>query len=350
MAEVKVLIVDDSATVQDLLKDIFSSDHDLRVVGTASNGLEAVERAKTLQPDIITMDINMPVMNGLEAIERIMANNPRPIMVVTDLDHSKVAFAALSKGALDVQQKSFLTMGQGADFIAKVKLLAKVKVIRHLQLKKDRGVAAVLAPLAPPAPPVAPVPVAEKQVRAVAIASSTGGPKALSQIFSDLDGGFPVPILVAQHMDDGFIAGLVEWLDGVSSLNVKLAQTGEMLRANTAYFAPAGFHLAVSPTRRVSLVERAREDIFHPSCNRLLQSAGDAYGAGCAGVILTGMGDDGVEGLRRIHERGGMTIAQDEATSSVFGMPNVAINSGCVDRVLPLGDIGGALRHLATPN
>ncbi len=350
MSEIRVLIVDDSQMVRDMLSDILGSDPAISIVGMAENGLQAIEQTQALKPDIVAMDINMPVMDGLEAIERIMSSTPVPILVITDLDHANIAFAALSKGALDVYHKAFYSQDMATELIAKVKLLSRVKVIRHI-LPKAREVRASAQPFNRRTSSVAPPPAVERReskraFQVVAIASSTGGPRALAQIFSELREGFPVPIVVAQHMSDGFVGGLVEWLSSVTPVTVKFAEDGESLRENHIYFAPAGMHVQVNANGRLVLVAVPPEDLFHPSCNQLLTSAGEAFGAQSLGVILTGMGDDGVEGMRSIRKHGGYTVAQDEATSVVFGMPKVAIDSGVVDRICPIGEIGGLLKQL----
>lgn len=349
-----MLIADDSQMVRDMLADILGSAPGISVVGLAENGLQAIEQTRLLKPDIVAMDINMPVVGGLEAIESIMSVTPVPILVITDLDHAQIAFSALSKGALDVYHKSFYSPGMAAELIAKVKLLSKMKVIRHILPKEwDASVGAHASAqrtsVAPPSP--APERVGgrrdhQKAFQVVAIASSTGGPRALAQIFSGMRAGFPLPIVVAQHISDGFVSGLVEWLDSVTPVKVKFAADGELLQENHIYFAPERMHITVKANGRLALADAALEDLLHPSCDLLLASAGEAFGAQSLGVILTGMGDDGVQGLRSMRQRGGYTVAQDESTSVVFGMPKVAIDNGLIDKVCPLGEIGGLLQQL----
>ena len=355
MTGIRVLIADDSLMVRDMLTDILGSDPEISVVGLAENGLQAIEQTRSLKPDIVAMDINMPVLGGLEAIERIMSATPVPILVITDLDHARIAFSALSRGALDIYHKSFYSPDMAAELIAKVKLLSKMKVIRHIFPKE--GEASVGSHPFAQIKNASSLPPAVGQIggrrehgkafRVVAIASSTGGPRALAQIFSGMRAGFPLPIVVAQHISDGFVNGLVEWLDSVTPVKVKFAADGELLQENRVYFAPAGTHITVKASGRLALAGAALEDLLHPSCDLLLASAGEAFGAQSLGVILTGMGDDGVEGLRSIRERGGYTVAQDESTSVVFGMPKVAIDNGLIDKVCPLDEIGGLLQQLA---
>lgn len=342
MTEVRILIVDDSSMVRDMLADILSSDPGITVVGMAKNGLEAVNLTLALKPDVVAMDITMPVMDGLEAIEKIMAATPVPILVISDLDHSQIAFSALSKGALEVYHKAGASEAMAKELIAKVKLLARVKVIRHISPTPCGQ-----AKRSPTLPELRKE--SSQALQVVAIASSTGGPRALAQVFSDLSVAFPVPIVVAQHMNDGFVGGLVHWLNSVSPLNVVFAADGALLKPGHAYFAPAGTHIAVNAKGRLILQPRVPDELFHPSCNLLLSSVGKAFGAYSVGIILTGMGDDGVEGIRCIREQGGYTIAQDEATSVVYGMPKVAVEQGLIDWVSPISEIGGWLKQRIRP-
>lgn len=354
MAALRVLIVDDSPLVREMLTDILESDPGISVAGTAGDGVQAVALTRSLKPDLVAMDVTMPIMDGLEAIEKIMSTTPVPILVITDLDQSKIAFSALSKGALDVYQKSFSSPGMAVDLVARVKSLSRIKVIRHIQpraMEGRLGAAPAETGKVPPTPPTSAAPNKNRPTPlAVAIASSTGGPRALAQIFSEMAEGFPVPILVAQHMNAGFVNGLVEWLNSVSPITVKFAAEGEILKESHAYFAPASTHITVNARRRINLVASNPGDLLHPSCNLLLSSVAKAFGPQGAGVILTGMGDDGVEGMRSIHEQGGFTLAQDEASSVVFGMPRMAIEKGLIDRVSPLGEIGGVLKQLLGRN
>ena len=395
MTGIRVLIADDSLMVRDMLADILGSDPEISVVGLAENGLQAIEQTRSLKPDIVAMDINMPVVGGLEAIERIMSVTPVPILVITDLDHAQIAFSALSKGALDVYHKSFYSPGMAAELIAKVKLLSKMKVIRHILPNRHGELPPLIMKLAMPVSltptlsrlageganeslrefhvkewdasvgahssaqrksvsPPSPAPERVggrrehgKAFRVVAIASSTGGPRALAQIFSGMRAGFPLPIVVAQHISDGFVNGLVEWLDSVTPVKVKFAADGELLQENHIYFAPERMHITVKANGRLALADASPEDLLHPSCDLLLASAGEAFGVQSLGVILTGMGDDGVQGLRSMRQRGGYTVAQDEPTSVVFGMPKAAIDNGLIDKVCPLDEIGGLLQQLA---
>jgi two-component system chemotaxis response regulator CheB len=279
------------------------------------------------------MDIEMPVLDGLQAIERIMFEHAVPILVVTTRGDAKTAYAAIAKGALDLVVKPDVSLAAAREFTERLRMLAQVKVVTHMSGKRSRR----REPAALPALGAEPAGVV------VALAASTGGPDALSIILSRLPRGFPAPIVIAQHISAGFVSGMVGWLKTLAQVEVKVAADGEPLRPGVAYACPSESHMRVGPGRRVVLVERQPRDIFHPSCDLLLASAAESCGAKAVGVILTGMGNDGVAGMKRIREAGGATLAQDEKTSLIFGMPKLAIESGCIDRVLPLEEIAAEL-------
>ncbi|MBF0273959.1 MAG: chemotaxis-specific protein-glutamate methyltransferase CheB [Nitrospinae bacterium] len=334
MSKVKVLIVDDSATIRRIIKKTLETDPDIEVVGEADDGKKAIELVAQLKPDIVTMDIHMPIMNGTEAIERIMEEYAVPIVVISGMGESIKAFELIEKGALDLIAKENIDFNNPDEFNRKIKLYSRVKVIGRFKSKKT------------------PEEVNEEKRKndfdkVVVIASSTGGPKALSTIFSNLKSPFPFPILVAQHIENGFVNGLVEWINNTTPLNVVKAEDGKRIAAGTIYISPSEKNMIVSSGNRVFLNEKEPQDIYSPSCNKLMLSAAKAYGDSVIGVILTGMGDDGAKGMQEIKKQGGKTIAQDESTCIVFGMPNVAIKYGCIDHVMPVDAIAGMLNKLA---
>lgn len=333
MKSVRVLVVDDSTLARELIIAILLSDNDIRVVGEASDGREAHEKVHALKPDIVTMDIEMPVMNGLEAIERIMDSSAVPILVVTTRGDAQTAFEAISKGALDLIEKPDVSLKNAAKFIEKIKFLSKIKVIKHIRRTFHKEIQETW-------------PTSTNLNKVVAIASSTGGPKALSILLSALPENFPAPIVIAQHISEGFVSGLIEWFKRTSKLTVKIASKGERIMPGTIYFSPAENHMRINNRRSIVFDERQPEDIYSPSCNVLLSSAADVYGANSIGVILTGMGDDGAKGIKKIKEAGGITIAQDKESSIIFGMPKVAIESGYIDKVLPLDKISETITSL----
>ncbi|MBF0506381.1 MAG: chemotaxis-specific protein-glutamate methyltransferase CheB [Nitrospirae bacterium] len=338
MGHIKVLVADDSSLARELIKAILSTDKEILVVGEATNGREAVARVPDLKPDIVTMDIEMPVMDGLEATELIMASHPVPILVVTTRGDAHTAYAAISKGALDLVVKPDINLDAAREFIDKIKLLSKVRVIAHLGGHRAAKAIEVL-----------PKPVfdGKQSDRIAAIAASTGGPEALSVILSRLPEKFPCPVVIAQHISDGFVTGMVEWLKGLSHLDIKVAADGDCLAAGIVYVSPSEKHMEVNGMRRISLIDRHPKDIYRPSCDVLLSSVAKVYGPKGIGVILTGMGSDGATGIKKIKEAKGLTVAQDERTSVVFGMNKVAIDSGCVDKILPLDEIAEEVAHFA---
>lgn len=345
---IRVLVVDDSALVRDLVAAILAEDPGLVVVGQATNGLEAVAKAASLRPDLITMDIEMPLMNGLDAIETIMANTPCPILVLTSHTGVRVAFAAVSRGALDAMEKPDLDMENGARLIRKIKLLARVDIAAH-----QKAAAPSLPPVRPkpslgvsPASPAAPFIATATDMRIVAIAASTGGPKALEQILSGLPADFPVPLVISQHIADGFAKGMAEWLNGLTPLTVSEARHGDRLLPGHAYFNPSELSMDVTAQGVVQLRPGDPRSFYHPCCNDLLRSVAASYGRQALALILTGMGDDGVEGMRAVKAAGGVTLAQDEPTSIVYGMNGLAVKQGCVDRIVPLSGIPGQLVRL----
>jgi len=339
---IRVLVAEDSPTARALLAEILGSDPEILVVGEARDGVEAVELTQRLRPDLVTMDIQMPRLDGLAATREIMITAPTPIVIVTaGVRPGEVegSLDMLGQGALDVLKKPRGPGSPGFDheagrLVATVKAMARVKVVRRWR-------AAAARPASPP--PADP----RSRARVVAIAASTGGPGALRRVISGLPPDFAAPILVVQHIAPGFVAGLARWLDGVSPLRVKLAEEGERLAHRTVYLAPDGGHLGVSAGRRATLGRSGPVDGFCPSATPLFESVARSYGPSAVGVILTGMGRDGVRGLHALRRAGGRIIAQDESTSVVFGMPGAAIDAGLADAVLPVEAIAGRLATMA---
>lgn len=339
MGKIRVVICDDSSLARGLLRHFLETEPDIEVIGEAHHGREALHLACTLQPDLMTMDLEMPVMNGLDAITEIMATRALPILVVSSIADAQNACEAVRRGALEVVSKPDYGQDAAAEFVAKVRLLAGVRVITHLRVR--HGLSQATSPSIPPpllqAMPVVPEPHwPGLHQRVIAVASSTGGPQALAQILPQLPSDFPSPILVAQHISDGFAPGMVDWLGGLCRLPVKLAVEGEMIHPGTIYISPSERHLAVNAARRINLLERTEKDIYRPSCDALLHSVAEVYGRHAVGIILTGMGRDGAKGMARIFEKGGMTMGQDEASSVIYGMNRVAIEAGVVHRVVGL--------------
>ncbi|MGB8930134.1 MAG: chemotaxis-specific protein-glutamate methyltransferase CheB [Anaeromyxobacteraceae bacterium] len=327
---VRVLVADDSEIFRELLSKIIASEAGFEVVAAAGDGDSATALARELKPDVITMDLNMPDADGFSGIARIMAETPTPILVLTADRQEVVGFRALSLGALDILEKPAATvdLGEyGQVLRSRLRLLAGVKVIRHLRGLRGRRAAA---------------PAVQGRADVVVIGASLGGPRALAALLRGLSRDFPVPVAIVQHIADGFTAGLASWLAQESRLDVREAEDGEPLQPGRILLAPTGRHLVVG--RGVAhLSDAPAVDTFKPSVTPLFLSAARSYGPRCCGVILTGMGRDGALGMKALKEAGAHTIAQDEATSAVFGMARAAIELGAVDRVLPLDDIPRAL-------
>jgi two-component system chemotaxis response regulator CheB len=339
---IRVVIADDSLVAREMLSTILESDPDIDVVGTASTGVEVVELVEKLRPDLVTMDIHMPRMNGLEATERIMAFHPTPILVVSSSVHGEgmgLAFDALKLGALEVIKKpeprDWADLERiGREVLRKVKILARVKVITHISGRRDK---ARNFDVELPSPGMA--------HQMVAIGSSTGGPSALLTLFEALPRNLSAPILVAQHIADGFVPGLVSWLNTTSPIHVVEAEAGVLPMPGVAYIAPTGTNMVLSG-KRIAFETPKDGQLYIPSADTLFESVTRAHGRRAVGVILTGMGADGAIGLKKLHDAGAVTIAQDEETCTVFGMPKAAIELGAADRVLPIQKIGPAIAEL----
>ncbi|MCB9420332.1 MAG: chemotaxis response regulator protein-glutamate methylesterase [Ardenticatenaceae bacterium] len=335
---IDVLIVDDSALIRHQLRLILQSDDALQIVGEARNGEEAVALTKRLKPDVITMDLQMPKMDGLAAIQHIMAECPTPIVVVTgaEPDRDAALLEQVTKsGAVMTIYKSSSVGGQrlvAEQLIKQVKLMSQVRVIK----RPLRHQSPPYAPVSIPAPPVGHF---SGKIKLLAIGSSTGGPAALYKILGQLPANLTVPVVIVQHISFGFVGGLAGWLNGGSQLTVKVAEHGERLQAGTVLLAPDDHHLLVDSFGRVRLQAGEAVGGHIPSVTVLFDSVAQAYGAAAVGVILTGMGRDGADGLKAMRDKGAVTIAQDEGSCVVFGMPKEAIRLGAAVHVVPLDKI-----------
>jgi two-component system chemotaxis response regulator CheB len=335
--KIRVLIVDDSPLVCEAIKAILTSDHSIDIVGIARNGAEAVQKSLALRPSVITMDLNMPIMGGLEAIQRIMEDNPTPIVVVSSID-PKITIKALGMGAMDFVSITDDINHIAQSLIEKVKIASRVRPIRRINIAKAK--AAYVERKAPSGTPRA-----AQQHKVVAIGISTGGPQALQVLFSGLPYDLPATILVVQHISRGFVGGLVEWLHGLSNMAMKVAASGDPLKPSTVLFAPDDYHLGVDPDGKIVLHEDIGRKASHvPSIDFMMQSVAEVYGNRVLGVLMTGMGQDGVKGMSAIKRSGGTTVAQDEKSSVIFGMNKAAIECNCVDRVVPLEELADVIK------
>ena len=348
----QVLVVDDSPLCRQLIVDAITMDPDIEVVGQAANGQEAIAKVAELKPHVVTMDVDMPVLDGLSACEQIMSENPTPILVLTADPRNQapeLTHRALAAGALALQVKPALDAGAEAWNLAReVKLLSTVRVIRHLRGVKKLSTGAFSTTTSSSSPALEPmVAGAGSPVGLVVIASSTGGPQVVHKLVSDLPADFPAPVIVVQHINAAFADSLVGWLGTSAKLKVRSAKDGDLLTPGTVLIAPSGSHLTIPSRGRVAVLPGPARDGHLPSASMLLESAAKAYGKRAVGVILTGMGTDGVDGLAAIHAAGGKTIAQSQESSVVFGMPGAAIAKGVVTHVVHGDDVGKALVRLS---
>jgi two-component system chemotaxis response regulator CheB len=352
----QVLVVDDSAVQRRFLRAAVEADGDFTVVGEAHNGRDAVALVARLRPAVVVMDLDLPVMGGLEAIERIMSASPTAIVVCSAFvsgTSSTNGMAALAAGAVDVLAKpgpddSGTLEQYAAELRRSLRVAARVRVITHprgrLRSAAMSGAAPSLGggehrPLAP-ARSAAPV----QQVSLLVLGASTGGPQALLAVLRALPADLEQAVLVVQHMAEGFLPGLAAWLDGLVALPVRLGSGGTRLAPGTVTLAPSGANLLVQDDRlRVLTSAPAAGQLHVPGIDECFASAAEALGPAAIGVLLTGMGRDGAAGLLALRRRGALTLAQDEATSTVYGMPAAAVALGAVDAQLPLCELAPAL-------
>ena len=344
---IRLLVVEDSKTIQKMLVAAFSADPEIQVVGTAESGEEAVSAARSLRPDIITMDINLSGMDGFEATRAIMSSCPVPIVIVTgkmDPRDSATLFRVMEAGALMVLAKP-APVGTPEHtesvkrLIHHIKLMSEIKVVRRVFPPLSR--------VGPNSPLSLPQPAAPTRV--VAIGASTGGPPLLRQILSALPADFGAAVLVVQHMADGFTENFVHWLNLNSRLPVRLAEDGTRISPGQVYVAPDGCHLELGPGDRIVLSNAAAENGLRPAVSALFRSVALRCGRQGAGVILTGMGSDGAQELKDLRDQGGITIAQNRESSVVFGMPGEAIRINAAAYILPPEGIIELLIRLAPP-
>ncbi|HVO77720.1 MAG TPA: chemotaxis response regulator protein-glutamate methylesterase [Methanomassiliicoccales archaeon] len=327
----RVLVVDDSLVMRKILSDILSKDDGLEVVGAARNGKEALRLVRSLDPDVITMDIEMPEMDGMEALHRIMQYEPRPVVMLSAVGkhQADVTMKAMDAGAVDFIAKTSGSLSldietSSLEIVQKVKAASKVKVSkvqpRRPEVQRWR----------------LPDPVDDEKL--VMIGSSTGGPKVLPEVMSRLPENLPAALLLVQHMPEGFTKSFAEHLDAISALEVREATDGESIKAGVALVAKGNMHLVVEG-RKIRLTNGPKVNFVRPAVDPLMKSGAYAYGRNSVGVILTGIGNDGTEGMQAVKQAGGRTIAQNEETCVVFGMPRAAIEAGAADKVVPVDRI-----------
>jgi two-component system chemotaxis response regulator CheB len=344
---VKVLIVDDSAFMRNALSNMLSSDPEIQIVGKARDGIEAIELVEKLRPHIVTMDVEMPRMDGITALKHIMEKNPLPVIMVSSLtvEGAKVTLDALEHGAVDFIPKNLSELSLNIVkikeiLVEKIKHIAKKGVSRNYVRQASKTVEIPK-----------PIPVrttGERRISLVSIGTSTGGPKALQEILPKLPKDFPTPIVVAQHMPPNFTKPFAERLNQLSHITVKEAEEGEPLRNGVAYIAPGSGHMRVVRTKGIETnihISSSLEEeyIYKPSVDALMLSVAEFFPGRAVGVILTGMGNDGLKGLIALKKTGGRVFAQNEETCVVYGMPRAVIEAGIADKILPLEEIAGEI-------
>jgi two-component system chemotaxis response regulator CheB len=333
--KIRVLVIDDSAFVRRAVERMLATSGDIQVVGTAADGEEGLRKAKALRPDVVTLDIKMPRLGGLETLERLMAEQPLPVLLMSTLtqEGAEVTLRGLELGAMDFVDKSSvqpMSMLSLAD-----ELIAKIRALGGARLR--------VRPHPAPPPPMQP---GAARAEVVVIAASTGGPTALQEVVSGLPAGFPAAVLIVQHIPRGFTKSLSERLDARSAIPVREARDGEAILPGVVLIAPAGIHARLARragTALVALDEEPRDSLHRPSADVTMCSAAEAFGPRAIGVVLTGMGSDGTEGLRAIHLAGGLTMAESEETAVIYGMPKAAVEAGVVDRSVPLDRMAGEI-------
>jgi two-component system chemotaxis response regulator CheB len=328
---VRVLVVDDSAVMRKLISDILGDASGIEIVGTARDGGDALLKINSLKPDVVTMDIEMPKMDGLTALTHIMTENPLPVIMVSAMDkrQADITMKALDLGAVDFIPKTSGTLSLDMEkasrkLISKVMMASKIKVAQRKAIK--------ISPVSIPKI------LSKKGGRIVTLGASTGGPRAIPDVLSRLPRDLPAGLLIVQHMPEGFTRSFAERLNWYTSLEVKEAQDGDKITPGLVLVSPGNLHMEIDK-KRIHLTDGPQVNNVRPSVDVLMKTAADAYGSRCIGVLLTGMGADGAQGMKTIKEKGGTTIAQDEETCVVYGMPKAANDLRIVDKVAPLSKI-----------
>lgn len=347
-ARTRILIVDDSSFMRMAIRSVLSKEPAFDIVGTAVDGRDGVEKAIALKPDIITMDVEMPNMDGIAALKQIMAKAPTKVIMVSTLTNegARSTFEALDAGAIDYIPKN-VTDSSDAQNIFRTELLRKVKEAvgsRHTRLPGTTA-----TPIRPATAPTAARPTSSKflgkKIQYVGIGASTGGPVALQEVLSRIPVNFPYGIMVGIHMPKAFTGPYADRLNAKCSLTIREAVDGDILKPGLALIAPGGMHTTLV-RQGTHIVVRTKptsdypQYVYIPSVDLMLSSMAEATAGAMLGVILTGMGSDGFKGMQLLKQKSGVTIAQDEATSTIYGMPKACVDGGVADEILPLGQIG----------
>jgi two-component system, chemotaxis family, protein-glutamate methylesterase/glutaminase len=349
-SKTRILIVDDSSFMRMAIRSVLSKDPSIDIVGTAADGMEGVEKAIALKPDLITMDVEMPRMDGIAALKQIMSKAPTKVIMVSTLTNegAKSTFEALDAGAIDYIPKN-VTDSSDAQNIFRQELMRKIKEAIASRIFRSPGTVSTLVRPATPssAPPQRPTSskFLGKKIQYVGIGASTGGPVALQEVLSRIPVNFPYGIMVGIHMPKAFTGPYADRLNAKCSMTIREAIDGDILKPGLALVAPGGMHTTLV-RQGSNIIVRTQpasaypQYVYIPSVDLMMSSMAEATGGAMLGVILTGMGHDGFKGMQLLKQKGGVTIAQDEATSTIYGMPKACVDGGVADEVLPLGQIG----------
>lgn len=343
---IRVLVVDDSAFMRKLITEIIDAEPDMEVVGYARNGQDALQKLAQLEVDVITLDVEMPVMDGLETLRHIMAEKPLPVIMLSSLTKkgSETTVQALALGAVDFIAKPSGSISLDLETVA-AEIAQKVRLAASAQFSKTKKTSAIFKRKVPPTFPESTKGAA---TRLVIIGSSTGGPKAIEEVFAHIPPNLPAGIVVVQHMPKDFTRSFAERLDSLFPFPVKEASPGDLVENGKALIAPGDFHLVIDPDGRVILNQEERVMFLRPAVDVTMEGLPKIYGSRILGVILTGMGRDGAKGMAEIKRAGGITIAQDKKTSTIYSMPRVVAEEGNADYILPLDRIGGAITDIVS--
>ncbi len=361
MPKIKILIVDDSAFMRKSLEILLSQDPDIEIVGFGTNGKEGVEKAKALKPDIITLDIEMPVMDGLTALQIIMKEAPTSVIMISSLttEGAEATLKAMQLGAVDFIPKEMSYVSVNIQNI-KASLIEKIKAVGNKKsilgrLARVRGVRTGGTTVSKPAPPSQRSASGEKaleskRIEAIALGISTGGPLSLQKVIPNIKENLNVPVIIVQHMPPNFTKSLANRLNGMSKVHVKEAEHGEILEKGTVYVAPGGLHITFKKEGmskyKVNLSEEPAKTLHRPSVDVMMSAAANTWGDRALGIIMTGMGKDGLEGAKLLKSKNGILIAQDEESSVVWGMPKAIYDAGIADIVAPLERISDLINKV----
>jgi len=338
MPKIKVLIVDDSAYSRQAIRKALETDQHIEVLGISADGIDAMAKTIMLKPDLITLDLEMPGMDGFTFLRWLMKKRPTPVIIVSSYSDSKTVFKALDLGAADFIAKPQKIAREEFQKL-QVDLLRKVRGMKQLRMDRLSKNLELLAGKKDEEKSIAR---SDREIEVIAIGSSTGGPNALKIIMTRLPSDFPAGIVVSQHMPMGFTASFAERLNALARIDVKEAQDGDIVEGGKALICPGGHHMLFrnKGKRVIATIKKSKDsDKYIPSIDAMMSSASEIFGARMMGIVLTGMGNDGVSGMLEIKKKGGYTIAESEETAVVFGMPSGVISAGAAGRVLPISEI-----------